>query len=145
MSTHPGDPEYRTDDAPWETGTPADPRSASNEAVRPRVAIVHERFTEYGGSEAVVGELARTWPQARVFAPIVDPAAAPAIAHPPWDTVSGTWLSRAYAATGRRSHAPLLPLVPALCAACRCAAVSTRWWSAITPSRPRLSSPPTHR
>lgn len=112
MSTHPGDPEYRTDDAPWETGTPADPRSASNEAVRPRVAIVHERFTEYGGSEAVVGELARTWPQARVFAPIVDPAAAPAIAHPPWDTVSGTWLSRAYAATGRRSHAPLLPLVP---------------------------------
>ncbi|MGW1738111.1 glycosyltransferase [Nocardia sp. NPDC001965] len=76
------------------------------------MAIVHERFTEYGGSEAVVGELARTWPQARVFAPIVDAAAAPAIAHPPWDTVSGTWLSRAYAATGRRSHAPLLPLVP---------------------------------
>ncbi|MGW5381461.1 glycosyltransferase [Nocardia sp. NPDC003963] len=81
-------------------------------ARRPRLAIVHERFTEYGGSEAVVGELARTWPQAQVFAPIVDPAAAPAIAHPPWDTVSGTWLSRVHAATGRRSHAPLLPLVP---------------------------------
>ncbi|WP_328398259.1 glycosyltransferase [Nocardia sp. NBC_00416] len=77
-----------------------------------RLAIVHERFTEYGGSEAVVGELARTWPQAPVFAPLVDPAAAPAIAHPPWDTVTSTWLSRAHAATGRRSHAPLLPLVP---------------------------------
>ncbi|WP_280402689.1 glycosyltransferase [Nocardia carnea] len=77
-----------------------------------RIAIVHERFTEYGGSEAVAGELARTWPQARMFAPIVDPAAAPAIAYPPWDTVAGTWLSRAYTATGRRSHAPLLPLVP---------------------------------
>ncbi|MGQ4601571.1 glycosyltransferase [Nocardia sp. R6R-6] len=78
----------------------------------PRIALVHERFTEYGGSEAVVGEFARTWPQARVFAPIVDPTAAPAIAHPPWDAVETTWLSRAHTATGRRSHAPLLPLVP---------------------------------
>ncbi|WP_054813056.1 glycosyltransferase [Nocardia arizonensis] len=78
----------------------------------PRIALVHERFTEYGGSEAVVGEFARTWPGARVFAPIVDAAAAPDIAHPPWDTIADTWLSRAYAATGRRSHAPLLPLVP---------------------------------
>ncbi|MBH0774752.1 glycosyltransferase [Nocardia bovistercoris] len=78
----------------------------------PRIALVHERFTEYGGSEAVVGEFARTWPGARVFAPIVDAAAAPAIAHPPWDTIEDTWLTRAYTATGRRSHAPLLPLAP---------------------------------
>ncbi|WP_040796628.1 glycosyltransferase [Nocardia higoensis] len=78
----------------------------------PRIAIVHERFTEYGGSEAVVGEFARTWPQAPVFAPLVDAARAPAIAHPPWDTVTGTWLDRLHAATGRRSHAPLLPLMP---------------------------------
>lgn len=78
----------------------------------PRIAIVHERFTEYGGSEAVVGELARTWPQSRVFAPLVDAARAPAVAHPPWDTVTGSWLDRVHAATGRRSHAPLLPLVP---------------------------------
>lgn len=78
----------------------------------PRIALVHERFTEYGGSEAVVGEFARTWPQASVYAPIVDPARAPAIAHPPWDTIETTWLSRVHAATGRRSHAPLLPLVP---------------------------------
>lgn len=79
----------------------------------PRIAIVHERFTEYGGSEAVVGELARTWPQAPVFAPLVDAARAPAVAHPSWDTVTGTWLDRVHAATGRRSHAPLLPLMPA--------------------------------
>ncbi|MFC3965576.1 glycosyltransferase [Nocardia jiangsuensis] len=77
-----------------------------------RIAIVHERFTEYGGSEAVVGEFARAWPRARVFAPLVDPAAAPDIAHPPWDTIETTWLNRLHAATGRRSHAPLLPLVP---------------------------------
>src|SRR5690606_2679587 len=78
----------------------------------PRIAIVHERFTEHGGSEAVVGEFARTWPHAEVFAPLVDTARAPAIAHPPWDTITGTWLDRLHAATGRRSHAPLMPLMP---------------------------------
>ncbi|MBB5917235.1 glycosyltransferase involved in cell wall biosynthesis [Nocardia transvalensis] len=40
----------------------------------PRIALVHERFTEYGGSEAVVAELLKTWPDADVFAPIVDPS-----------------------------------------------------------------------
>ncbi|MEV6340418.1 glycosyltransferase [Nocardia vinacea] len=74
----------------------------------PRIAIVHERFTEFGGSEAVVGEFIETWPDAQVFAPIVDPAGV----RPPLTAVQGTWLSRAYAATGRRSHAPLLPFVP---------------------------------
>ncbi|MFC9438259.1 glycosyltransferase [Nocardia sp. NPDC057030] len=75
---------------------------------QPRIAIVHERFTEFGGSEAVVGELAETWPSTEVFAPIVDPAGV----RPPLTTVHDTWLSRAYAASGRRSHAPLLPFVP---------------------------------
>ncbi|WP_225730327.1 MULTISPECIES: glycosyltransferase [unclassified Nocardia] len=74
----------------------------------PRVAIVHERFTEFGGSEAVVGEFVETWPDATVYAPIVDPA----ILRAPVHAVRDTWLSRAHAATGRRSHAPLLPLVP---------------------------------
>lgn len=74
----------------------------------PRIAIVHERFTEFGGSEAVVGELAETWPGAQVFAPIVDPDGV----RPPLTTVHDTWLSRAYIGTGRRSHAPLLPFVP---------------------------------
>ncbi|MBF6176272.1 glycosyltransferase [Nocardia blacklockiae] len=118
-----------------------------------RLAIVHERFTEYGGSEAVVAELLRIWPTADVFAPIVTPSCAAevrAAAHSPGDRGSrsagspdgrqgpsvtaphrvaaahladsvdamqhnrfhGTWLSRAHALTGERSHAPLLPLVP---------------------------------
>lgn len=40
--------------------------------MKPRVAIVHERFTEYGGSEKVVEGLHRVWPQARIHAPVVD-------------------------------------------------------------------------
>ncbi|MFF3228972.1 glycosyltransferase [Nocardia suismassiliense] len=75
---------------------------------QPRIAIVHERFTEFGGSEAVVGALAETWPGTEVFAPIVDPAGVRA----PLTTVHDTWLSRAYAVSGGRSHAPLLPFVP---------------------------------
>ncbi|WP_435591659.1 glycosyltransferase [Nocardia sp. bgisy118] len=74
----------------------------------PRIAIVHERFTEYGGSEAVVAELHETWPGSEVFAPIVDPEGI----RPPLSRVHDTWLSRVHAATGRRSHAPLLPLAP---------------------------------
>ncbi|MEU4811609.1 glycosyltransferase [Nocardia fluminea] len=72
-----------------------------------RVAIVHERFTEFGGSEAVVGEFVETWPDAEVFAPIV----APGGVREPVRTVHDTWLSTAHAYTGGR-HAPLLPLVP---------------------------------
>ena len=73
-----------------------------------RVAIVHERFTEFAGSEAVVGELFNTWPNATVFAPIVAPAGVRA----PLGTVEDTWLSRAYAISGGRTHSPLLPLIP---------------------------------
>ncbi|MEV0686396.1 glycosyltransferase [Nocardia sp. NPDC050378] len=72
-----------------------------------RVAIVHERFTEFGGSEAVVGEFVETWPDAAVFAPIV----APGGLREPVRAVHDTWLSRAHTVTGGR-HAPLLPLVP---------------------------------
>ena len=73
-----------------------------------RVAIVHERFTEFAGSEAVVAELLNTWPDATVFAPIVSPAGV----RPPLGTIEDTWLSRAYALTGGRTHSPLLPFVP---------------------------------
>ncbi|QCH22615.1 glycosyltransferase [Mycobacteroides salmoniphilum] len=84
-----------------------------------RIAIVHERFTEFGGSELVVAEFMKTWPQAKVFAPITEPQCRRQVmeaagrldgtAHEP---IHGTWLDNAYALTGRRSHAPLLPLVP---------------------------------
>ncbi|WP_107656002.1 glycosyltransferase [Nocardia suismassiliense] len=98
----------------------------------PRVALVHERFTEYGGSEAVVAEFIKTWPGAAVFAPIVsreghdslvaavasgrrgapahdgaaDDAAGQGI------SIHDSWLSRAHAAIGGGAHAPLLPFVP---------------------------------
>ncbi|WP_280274728.1 glycosyltransferase [Nocardia wallacei] len=81
-----------------------------------RIAIVHERFTEYGGSEAVVAELLRTWPGAEVFAPIVTTECAGEVRAAGADgrgkAFHDTWLSRAHALTGGRSHAPLLPFVP---------------------------------
>ncbi|WP_024804649.1 glycosyltransferase [Nocardia sp. BMG51109] len=89
----------------------------------PRIAVVHERFTEYGGSEAVVAEFMKIWPGAPVFAPILTPgcrAAVRAAARdespdpiaPQDDPFHTTWLTRAHALTGGRSHAPLLPFVP---------------------------------
>ncbi|MFE3703746.1 glycosyltransferase family 4 protein, partial [Nocardia tengchongensis] len=88
----------------------------------PRIALVHERFTEYGGSEAVVAEFMKTWPGAPVFAPITDPECTgalltaaglePTAGDPAAEPVRDTWLSRAYAASGRRWHAPLLPFAP---------------------------------
>ncbi|MEU8901488.1 glycosyltransferase [Nocardia sp. NPDC048505] len=74
----------------------------------PRMAIVHERFTELGGSETCVAQFFENWPRAEVFAPIVEPDSV----RPPLHTVHDTWLSKAHSALGRRSHAPLLPFVP---------------------------------
>ncbi|MFI9508171.1 glycosyltransferase [Nocardia sp. NPDC052566] len=76
----------------------------------PRIALVHERLTEFGGSEAVVAEFMRTWPAAPVYAPIADQAGIRALHAAAGDghAVHDTWLSR----IGARSHAPLLPLVP---------------------------------
>ncbi|GGK33478.1 glycosyltransferase [Nocardia camponoti] len=71
-----------------------------------RVALVHERFTEFGGSEAVVGEFVQTWSNSRVFAPIVEPSGV----REPVRDVHDSWLSKAHRLTGGR-HAPLLPLV----------------------------------
>lgn len=98
-----------------------------------RVAIVHERFTEFGGSELVVAEFMKTWPQAKVFAPITEPHCRRQVMHAagrtegaPHEPISGTWLDDAYALTGRRSHAPLLPWYPAPWGSCRLATTSTR-------------------
>lgn len=84
-----------------------------------RVAIVHERFTEFGGSELVVAEFMKTWPQAKVYAPITEPRCRQQVLQAAGRTedglhepISGTWLDKAYTLTGRKSHAPLLPLVP---------------------------------
>lgn len=74
----------------------------------PRVAVVHERFTDYAGSERVVDQLLQIWPGADLFAPIVDPAALPAsaVGH----RVRDSALRRVYRGGGRYAH--LLPALP---------------------------------
>lgn len=75
----------------------------------PRVAVVHERFTEYGGSERVVEQLMRIWPGARLWAPVADPGLL-SDHFPGLDVQTGP-LQRIYA--GGRSYQYLLPLMPA--------------------------------
>jgi glycosyltransferase involved in cell wall biosynthesis len=76
--------------------------------VSPRVTIVHERFTEVGGSELVVRELARLFPGSQVVAPLVHSAGVPdglqehIRGHVP--------LRRLYRGGGTYAH--LLPLLP---------------------------------
>lgn len=76
----------------------------------PRLALVHERFTELAGSERVVEQLHALWPRASVHAPIVDPAALPEGLREAALYDSG--LQRLYRGDGRYAH--LLPLLPAV-------------------------------
>ena len=72
----------------------------------PRVSIVHERVTEYAGSEAVVEQLAREWSDAPLFAPISRPGVLP----PDLESrLHSTALSRALRGSG---YAHLLPVLP---------------------------------
>ncbi|MEJ5915901.1 glycosyltransferase [Pseudokineococcus sp. 1T1Z-3] len=48
----------------------------------PSVALVHERFTDWAGSEMVVEQLAHEWPQALVHAPVVQAETVPAHLRP---------------------------------------------------------------
>ena len=72
----------------------------------PRVALVHERFTEFAGSEAVVEQLARQWDDAPVLAPIGRPGVLPPDLEPRLRT---TGLSRLLRGSG---YAHLLPALP---------------------------------
>jgi glycosyltransferase involved in cell wall biosynthesis len=73
-----------------------------------RVAIVHERFTIWGGAERVVAELHRMFPTAVVHAAIVDRTVlADGLAEA---DVRSTWLDRLY--PGNDRYAQLLPLLP---------------------------------
>ncbi|MBW3555316.1 MAG: glycosyltransferase [Actinobacteria bacterium] len=78
-------------------------------AVSGRVAIVHERFTELGGSERVVEQLHALWPDATIHTTVADAAALP----PGLATadVRTSALQRLYRGDGRYAH--LLPLLPA--------------------------------
>jgi glycosyltransferase involved in cell wall biosynthesis len=73
-----------------------------------KVAIVHERLTEVAGSEHVVAELSRQWPDAPISIPIVDPRVPASFA----SRVHTGPLSSAYRTAGYHTYAPLLPLVP---------------------------------
>lgn len=68
------------------------------------LALVHERFTDFAGSEMVVQQFSRIWPDASIHAPIVDPAVLPADMR-----VEATVLNRLYRHGG---YAYLLPLLP---------------------------------
>lgn len=72
----------------------------------PRVVIAHERFTEYAGSEAVVEQLARQWPDAPLLAPVHRPGTFPPELE---GRIRSTPLSRLV--RGDR-YAHLLPLLP---------------------------------
>jgi glycosyltransferase involved in cell wall biosynthesis len=73
-----------------------------------RVAIVHERFTEDGGSERVVEQLHLLWPEAVIHTTVVDRSVlAPEMRDA---TICATPLQRLY--RGGRSYAHLLPLLP---------------------------------
>lgn len=73
----------------------------------PVVALVHERFTEWAGSEMVVEQLAAQWPTAPVYAPITRADVVPA-----WmrERVHPGRLTRL--TTGGGGYAHLLPLLP---------------------------------
>jgi glycosyltransferase involved in cell wall biosynthesis len=75
----------------------------------PRVALVHERFTEVAGSEHVVEQLSAQWPDARVHVPIARPTGIPSGLRRAPET---TWLNQLYRLGGERSYAPLMPLMP---------------------------------
>lgn len=75
---------------------------------RGRVAIIHERFTEVGGSEKVVEQLLVLWPDATVYTTVVDRSSLS-------ETLAGadirpSPLQPLY--RGGRSYAHLLPLLP---------------------------------
>ena len=72
----------------------------------PRVAIVHERFTEFAGSEAVVEQLARQWTDAPVLAPVARAGVLPPDIEP---RLRSTGLSRLLRGSG---YAHLLPALP---------------------------------
>lgn len=73
-----------------------------------RVQIVHERFTELGGSERVVEQMHATWPDSVVHAPLVDRRVLP-----PGIPPAAVWaspLQRLY--RGGSGYAHLLPALP---------------------------------
>src|SRR5436190_17683498 len=84
------------------------PRNQPQAGTSRRVAIVHERFTELGGSELVVEQLHAIWPEATIHTAVVDPSAIPAGLR--GADLRPSPLQRLY--RGGTSYAHLLPLLP---------------------------------
>lgn len=72
-----------------------------------RVAVVHERFTEYGGSERVAEELVHLFPGATLFAALVDDGVLPASLA--GEDVRPSALQRLY--RGGTGYAQFLPML----------------------------------
>jgi glycosyltransferase involved in cell wall biosynthesis len=73
-----------------------------------RVAIVHERFTEWAGSERVVEQLHELWPDAPIHAAVVDRSVLPPSLQSA--DIRPSSLQRLY--RGGTRYAQLLPLLP---------------------------------
>jgi len=71
------------------------------------VTIVHERFTEFAGSEQVVAQLGQIWPEASIVAPIAQPERMPPELR---GRVTGTVLNELLRSDGGYAH--LLPALP---------------------------------
>jgi len=82
--------------------------SFDHAADEPRIALVHDYFTQRGGAELVAARIARLFPGAAMFTSVVDPSALPAGLAP--GRLRTTGLQPWYAAgLPLRSLAPVLP------------------------------------
>lgn len=79
----------------------------------PNLVVVHERFTEIGGSEQVVKQLATLSDNTRIFAPLIDEHLMQGML--PGVDVSTSALQKLYRSPGNYAH--LLPLLPRAMAA----------------------------
>ena len=93
--------------AGWPLPAEVDTALGGASAPGPRVALVHERFTDFAGSEMVVEQLAREWPGAPVLAPITRMESIPG---PLRRQVRPGALTRFTTAGGAYAH--LLPALP---------------------------------
>lgn len=112
-ATNPGDGARRTENM-HNSGTRTASWSSLEElggsaagAQSPRVALVHERFTDFAGSEMVVEQLHEQWPGAPVLAPITRMESIPG---PLARQVRPGRLTRFTSAGGAYAH--LLPALP---------------------------------
>ena len=82
------------------------PRSPAESVLR--VALVHERFTDWAGSEKVVEQMADLWPDATIHASLCDWDSLPAQLSD--RSISTSWLQKPFERVGHYEY--LLPALP---------------------------------